>query len=912
MASYNDPKVTNAILKDIPAIRELIRALATMNPASGGHKDIPAGAIQLIAVSGGMQFNQFSNNAWKAITSKFLINVDKLDGYNASTTAVKGTIPVYNASALLPGGITGNAATATKLKTAKTIDIGGIASATGQAFDGSSPITIQITQISINNDDDDAINGVLTKAHGGTGRTDGAASDVILANGGKASEYGQIGDAKGIDGKDLNSIVNSGVYMGTKATTANHFPRGTSVSYLLYVARLNTQIRQTLIMRDTEIWTRRSADSGASWEAWHSVGYSSNDTITIYISKSGSDENTGLETAYPLLTIDRALELAKQIYNPRSGKSVNFRVGEGSWGDVTFKSLPYYLFITAYDGNNSTEFSESLPHFGTLSAEHSMVALGSVVCDYLDSNTGSTIYVTEKYYRGSTIRARHGGLCLFNGSSSDPILDIVARSSHDYVFLAYNFGYIAFGSSRKVTVTGNLTLSQAFLSLNTGSFMSSNGAQFSMSSGVKVTGKKYALNYGTSVALRNFSIDNLPGTVAGTKENGAIVNGIPYGGGASDEALMADLSWRPVLLQTGGEASNSLYVRKSNSPNYGLINDGFTLGTDPSSNRYWNLGFYDKNKKALGDILCFHNADSSGGDTAIEFRLLSNDGADFSTVPSMGLVYKKSLNKAYGIAPTPNSDAKSVEIATAAWVRTLLGSYATDADLKKYLPLAGGTMTGSISVNANPLIQSSPWSSISIADKTRTSTTQKIIGQVLDKNSKRFISLEVGAGNTGNRSLSVNGRNRADTGWIHLFQVIEQADGSIEGKLGGKNIVRSINGRTVDVDGNIEISNFVVEEWTNGSNEGYVKYANGRVEQWGFISYNGAIGGQYANDMYINFHTDMPTVYSNVTLTAITGNKDAPCYAYVVGQTSVKNCHIAVFAHNYIGAVQVYWRAVCK
>ena len=500
MASFNNPKVTNAINSDVAEIQKLLTIVAKQDYT--GATNIPAGAKRLAAVSGGIQLQKYQDSSWVTV-GKLMHSVDQLDGYHASTSAVKNTIPVYNAAAQLVGSITGNAATATKLASSRTIDIGGIASADAVAFNGTKGITIPINSINVANDDDTALVGIVSKAHGGTGRNDGAASDVILANGGKASEYGQIGDAKGIDGKDLNSIVNSGVYMGTKATTANHFPRGTSVSYLLYVARLNTQIRQTLIMRDTEIWTRRSADSGASWEAWHSVGYSSNDTITIYISKSGSDENTGLETAYPLLTIDRALELAKQIYNPRSGKSVNFRVGEGSWGNVTFKSLPYYLFITAYDGNNSTEFSESLPHFGILSAEHSMVALGSVVCDYLDSNLGSTIYVTEKYYRGSTIRARHGGLCLFNGSSSDPILDIVARSSHDYVFLAYNFGYIAFGSSRKVTVTGNLTLSQAFLCLNTGSFMSSNGAQFSMSSGVKVTGKKYALYYGTSVAFRN-------------------------------------------------------------------------------------------------------------------------------------------------------------------------------------------------------------------------------------------------------------------------------------------------------------------------------------------------------------------------------------------------------------------------
>lgn len=81
------------------------------------------------------------------------LNADKLNGYQPSTTAVAGTIPVYNASAQLVGSITGNAATATSatsatsaatLTTARTISLTG--DVTGSvSFNGSANAAIAST-----------------------------------------------------------------------------------------------------------------------------------------------------------------------------------------------------------------------------------------------------------------------------------------------------------------------------------------------------------------------------------------------------------------------------------------------------------------------------------------------------------------------------------------------------------------------------------------------------------------------------------------------------------------------------------------------------------------------------------------------------------------------------------------------
>lgn len=72
------------------------------------------------------------------------IDADLLDGYNTDTSTAANTIPVRNASGQLPGDITGNAATADKLKTQRTISLSG--DVTGSVnFDGSANVSISST-----------------------------------------------------------------------------------------------------------------------------------------------------------------------------------------------------------------------------------------------------------------------------------------------------------------------------------------------------------------------------------------------------------------------------------------------------------------------------------------------------------------------------------------------------------------------------------------------------------------------------------------------------------------------------------------------------------------------------------------------------------------------------------------------
>lgn len=71
-------------------------------------------------------------------------DADKLDGFDSSATAVANTIPVRDASGSVAGNITGNAATATKLATPRSIALTG--AVTGSvSFDGSGNASIATT-----------------------------------------------------------------------------------------------------------------------------------------------------------------------------------------------------------------------------------------------------------------------------------------------------------------------------------------------------------------------------------------------------------------------------------------------------------------------------------------------------------------------------------------------------------------------------------------------------------------------------------------------------------------------------------------------------------------------------------------------------------------------------------------------
>ena len=719
MASYNDPKVTNAILKDVPAIRELIRALAAMNPAGGGHTDIPAGAIQLVSDNDTMQFKRFSSNSWNRITERFGIDVEKVGGYKPSTTAAKGTLPVYNSQSKLPGSITGNAETASKLETARTIDLAGYISGTAVKFDGSKDISLEVTRIDVNNENDDVLNGKVSIKHGGTGRDDGAAADVVLPNGGKASQYGQIGNAITLAGKNINTITVDGNYVdgGNSKTVEMGYPVDTNSTTVLNVYSVGSIIHQFLSFNSDQYWHRYSANKGASWNGWVCVCSASDmSQRAIYVSKSGSDTNTGLSKEYPVLTIKRAMQIAGGLVSKLPNPIIKLCIGEGDWGSVTFCSLPFVLNIFPFDGANATEYSSSLPKFSTIFSNGGAVSLFGVVCEFLDCSSNGFVLVSGYYNRVATMRSRHGGIIeIDGGSNSSYPLEIISRANHDYVYQTYNAGCIVHLGARKVNIIENLNLSQQFLACNTCSTIIMSGAQISKNSGVTVTGRKYNIQKGSIVT--GITVDALPGTIDGNIDKGAILDGIPYGTGASDEALMGDHEWRPVLLQSGGTMS-------------GTILSGST--TLIASTNWLGVSIADTSRSTAYTKMLAEARDENGKrffgvevaareDGARRLQFVGRNRDDTGWIIPFSVTENKD-GSYYASCGTPPDSSNGAEIITASWYNKKIADY---------MPKAGGTFTGEVrgytglSNNSSNLLATTAWVRMATGDTSLTSADSK-------------------------------------------------------------------------------------------------------------------------------------------------------------------------------------------
>ena len=473
--SWNWPQLARAIKDDVPAISSMLNATARWNPEYGGGTDLASGMKRLVDVTGGQQLQNFNGTAW-ATVGKLVHDVDTLDGYHASTTAQKNSIPVYNESALLPGGITGNAETATKLKTARALQVGGIASGDSVDFDGSGPVIISVDRLNLNSEQDDALEGVLSLAHGGTGRTDGAAQDVIinsLSGAVKAKEYGKIGQMpSNYLNDDLNTLIVPGVYqVNTKNGESRHHPMSYPSSFaVVRVEQQSSYITQDYQMYDPMLkFVRKSGDAGATWSGWYSMGGARNGICTIYISKSGSDSNTGLSSENPVLTIERAIRIAEGFSVGKSDAYVRFRIGEGNWGDVTFRSLPFWLQVSPYDGTAPTEYSASLPIFGRIRVYSSSVELAGIVSDIVESCYSSTVYIGVGYKRIGALHAyNYGNIFLASSNSSNNVLEIHQQSISNYLIHAYAGGSI-YAHYLTIRLVENITAT-VFLNINQSRF----------------------------------------------------------------------------------------------------------------------------------------------------------------------------------------------------------------------------------------------------------------------------------------------------------------------------------------------------------------------------------------------------------------------------------------------------------
>lgn len=144
------------------------------------------------------------------------LNADMVDNFHASQTAAANNIAVRDGSGNLAGNILGNAATATKLQTARTIAMSGAVTGTATSFDGTSNISINATSV-----DATKLAGAVPNANM-TGIYDGIS---IRLN--KTSSIYTEGSGGKVSGILLSEYRSSGSVTGAIVFTSAHAPNST-------------------------------------------------------------------------------------------------------------------------------------------------------------------------------------------------------------------------------------------------------------------------------------------------------------------------------------------------------------------------------------------------------------------------------------------------------------------------------------------------------------------------------------------------------------------------------------------------------------------------------------------------------------------------------------------------------------
>ena len=224
--SWNIPALLNKIVNDIPGIKTLLQALAKMDYT--GTTNIPNGAVRLASVSGGYQLQRYNGTTWISV-GKLIHDADSVDGYSASTSTTKNTIPVRDSSGKLPGDITGNATTASSaaaLSTTLPLNKGG----TGATSASSARSNL----------------GVPPTSHASTGTTYGLSS---------ATAYGHAMAGKNTPVADSDD--------GSAGTDVTHFARQDhSHKKVLGTASVSGDV----LLSDSTTGTRGAADHVAASE----------------------------------------------------------------------------------------------------------------------------------------------------------------------------------------------------------------------------------------------------------------------------------------------------------------------------------------------------------------------------------------------------------------------------------------------------------------------------------------------------------------------------------------------------------------------------------------------------------------------------------------------------------------------
>lgn len=562
--------LANKIASDVPAIKTMLDALAKMDFT--GITGIPANVKRIASVTGGVQIQKYASNAW-ATVGKLMHDVDTVDGKHAATGTTANTIPVRDASGALPGNVTGNAATASKavaLADGYTVPV---------AKGGTGATTAAAARANLGADNAANITkGTLATARGGTGRTDGFVTDVVIdASGTKASEVGQLGRAKSLTSVDANTILKQGRYNVYKATTALNFPIvGDMLLDVIYWGDNNITQRCSSAGNSYKFeMSRSSYDNGATWGGWLPVSGFLNSDVHIYVAKNGSDTNSGYTSDKPVLTLGMAI-YKMFMMKPGVGRNIVLHFGPGDWGDFTlhkFYSSGAAVVMTTLAGANATSAPPDMPKFGTITAENSAVAylrnieVDRVVCSY------QSRFHAQYYNKIGAVSVSDSGRFRFDAIAITAV-KTQTKQSVGFAY-AYRKGFLDILSGATFDITEAVSYSQGFIFAEGFSeiIFGSGIAASAFLNASRCEGKKFLFRQSIIYDPGNRR-NVLPGTLNGVYSYGNIINGyttdLAIGGDTGDLA-----SKRGQIGNSSNQAAHNFLT--------GMLNEKPGMYTAPAS-----------------------------------------------------------------------------------------------------------------------------------------------------------------------------------------------------------------------------------------------------------------------------------------------------------------------------------------
>ena len=163
------------------------------------------------------------------------------------------------------------------------------------------------------------------------------------------------------------------------------------------------------------------------------------------------------------------------------------------------------------------------------------------------------------------------------------------------------------------------------------------------------------------------------------------------------------------LSLAGGTMTGQLVINKSNGSTSGIkltgiaqnyaisaLNTNVTKGTAPSATQYWAVDFYGKDDASYNQRIGMLETSLNANNVATTSIRAYNCTTNTNTGNCAITVNVDGSGNAYTSAPTPATTDDSTKIATTAWVRDVA---ALAGHTHSYLPLSGGTMTGTITRN---------------------------------------------------------------------------------------------------------------------------------------------------------------------------------------------------------------------